>query len=208
MVLLRAASASLRGASRRGLCATAAEAPQVMFGTSGRYANALYAAASKKKVLEDVEADLTLLKATLTASPALKAFCSDPSLNRETKSKGIVDILTAAKANEVTKNTMATLAENGRLGMVSKVIDMYGELMNASKGEMTAIITSAEPLAAAELSDITKQLSLMLDGKKMATETKVDSALVSGFTVEIGDKFLDYSVATQLKKLQALLKDM
>ena len=37
--------------------------------------------------------------------------------------------------------------------------------------------------------------------------TKVDAELVSGITVEIGDKFLDYSVATQLKKLQALLKD-
>ena len=43
--------------------------------------------------------------------------------------------------------------------------------------------------------------------KKISLSTKVDPALISGITVEIGDKFLDYSVATQLKKLQALLKD-
>ena len=42
---------------------------------------------------------------------------------------------------------------------------------------------------------------------KISLTTKVDPLLVSGITVEIGDKFLDYSVATQLKKLQALLKD-
>ena len=44
-------------------------------------------------------------------------------------------------------------------------------------------------------------------GSTIALETKVDPGLVSGITVEIGDKFLDYSVATQLKKLQNLLKD-
>ena len=42
---------------------------------------------------------------------------------------------------------------------------------------------------------------------KISLSTKVNPDLVSGITVEIGDKFLDYSVATQLKKLQALLKD-
>jgi hypothetical protein len=42
---------------------------------------------------------------------------------------------------------------------------------------------------------------------KLSVSSKVDPSLVSGITVEIGDKFLDYSVATQLKKLQQLLKD-
>ena len=50
-----------RAASRRGLCTAAAEAPPVMFGTSGRYANALYAAAAKSKSLDAVESDLALL---------------------------------------------------------------------------------------------------------------------------------------------------
>ena len=42
---------------------------------------------------------------------------------------------------------------------------------------------------------------------KLSVSTKVDPGLISGLTVEIGDKYLDYSVATQLKKLQQLLKD-
>ena len=68
---------------------------------------------------------------------------------------------------------------------------------------------SAEPLPAGELAQITKQLDSFLEPgqKKISLSTKVDPALVSGITVEIGDKFLDYSVATQLKKLQSLLKD-
>jgi F0F1-type ATP synthase delta subunit len=34
---------------------------------------------------------------------------------------------------------------------------------------------------------------------------KTDPGLISGHTIEIGDKFIDYSTATQLKKLSALL---
>ena len=195
--------------ARRGLCTAAAEAPAVMFGTSGRYANALYAAAAKKKVVASVADDLDLLKATISASPTLANFCADPSLSREAKSKGIVELLKSAKADVVTQNAMATLADNGRLDMVGKVIDMYSELVTSAKGEVTAVITSAEPLPAGELAKITAQLDSFLEAgqSKISLTTKVDASLVSGITVEIGDKFLDYSVATQLKKLQGLLKD-
>jgi F0F1-type ATP synthase delta subunit len=43
--------------------------------------------------------------------------------------------------------------------------------------------------------------------KSFTLTTKVDAALISGITVEFGDKFMDLSVASQLKKLQALLFD-
>lgn len=193
----------------RGLCTASAEAPAVMFGTAGRYANALYAVAAKKNELSQVSDDLTLLKETLSVSPSLAAFCSDPSLGRALKAKGIVDVLTSAKATDTTKNAMATLAENGRLGMVRKVIDMYSELLTASKGEVSAVITSAEPLPQEEIAKITKELTGFLGAgqSKISLTTKVDPSLISGVTVEFGDKFLDYSVATQLKKLQGLLKD-
>lgn len=184
-------------------------APITMFGTAGRYANAMYAAAAKNKALEDVQADLTLLKGTLAASPALHNFCTDPSQSRDAKAKGITEVLTAAKANDTTKKSLATLAEGGRLGDVMKVIDMYDELITAAKGEVKAVITSAEPLAAEDLAQITKQLNDFLEPGQtsISLQTKVDTGLVSGITVEIGDKYLDFSVATQLKKLQMLLKD-
>ena len=40
---------------------------------------------------------------------------------------------------------------------------------------------------------------------KVHMQVKVDPGLIHGVTIEIGDKFIDYSVATQLKKLAVLL---
>lgn len=149
---------------RRGLSTAALpeKAPVVMFGTAGRYANALYAAASKKGALGPVLDDMTLLKETIAASPALSNFCSDPSLGRDEKAKGIREVLSSAKAHEVSMNAMSTLADGGRLGDVVKVIDMYTQLITAAKGEVTAVITSAEALPPAELDAITKQLHTFL----------------------------------------------
>jgi len=200
---------ALRMLGRRALSSMPEVAPVTMFGTSGRYANALYAAAAKKKVLNEVADDLTLLKETLATSPTLHHFATNPSIPREQKAKGIVGLLTSAKANDVTKNAMATLAEGGRMGDVYKVIDMYSSIITAAKGEVKAVITSAQPLPADEMAAITKQLDSFLEPgqTKIDLSTKVDPSLVSGITVEIGDKFLDASVATQLKKLHTLLKD-
>jgi len=59
-------------------------------------------------------------------------------------------------------NAMSTLADGGRLGDVVKVIDMYTQLITAAKGEVMAVITSAEALPPAELDAITKQLHTFL----------------------------------------------
>jgi len=199
----------LRQVSRRMCTAALPEAaPITCFGTSGRYANALYAAAAKKKQLLAVADDLALLKDTLKASPVLHNFVTDPSISRAAKSAGMMNLLKDAKASDTTKNAMAALAEGGRMGDVYKVIDLYDTLITAAKGEVKAVITSAETLPAAEMDAITKSLNSFLEPgqNKINLEKKVDPGLISGITIEIGDKYIDCSVATQLKKLQSLLQ--
>merc|ERR1719335_183436 len=99
-MLGRSVGLLFRAARARALSTAANDvAVPTMFGTAGRYANALYAAAAKKQALQAVADDLDLLKETLSTSPALLAFCTDPSASRNAKAKGIVDVLTAAKAN-------------------------------------------------------------------------------------------------------------
>ena len=138
------------------------KAPIMCFGTSGRYANALYAAAAKQQQLMAVADDLSLLKQTLSTSPTLHNFVTDPSISRDAKAKGMMTLLTSAEASDTTKKAMATLAEGGRMGDVYKVIDLYESLITAAKGEVNAVITSAAPLPADEMTAITKQLDTFL----------------------------------------------
>ena len=87
---------------------------------------------------------------------------SDPSVSRTAKVSGITSLMDSAKASESTKNAMAAMAEGGRLGDVFKVMDLYGELLTAAKGEVAAIITSAKPLSDAEVKQIQDSLGQFL----------------------------------------------
>jgi len=180
-----------------------------------RYANALYKSAAARGELAEVSGDLSLLKETLAKSPVLLNFVTDPSIPRQQKEKGITDLLTSAKASETTIAAMAALAgqgrgsqEGGTLDKMVAVIDLYEARMKAASGEVYATITSAEALPAAEMQAISKQIGTFLEeGQKPVVTTKVDPKLISGVVIEIGDRVLDLSTATQLKKLKSLLLD-
>lgn len=206
-MLRMSASRLLAGGRSLSSAALPAEAPIALFGVAGRYATALYTAAAKKGELESVETDLKLISDAMAASKPFKAYVGDPGVPRGAKASKMVDILTAANASSTTKNAMATLAESGRMGEVQKIIGMYGDLMNAAKGEVTAVITAPHQLSVAEEADVKAKLATFLEPgqTKVKVEVKVNPGLIQGITIEIGDKFIDYSVATQLKKIVTLL---
>jgi len=179
----------------------------MMYGLAGRYATGLYLAAAKKGSLLNVESDFSALSQSMEDSPALRSFVSDPSHARPLKSKAMVEILASIGACETTKNAFATMADNGRLGETMKVMSMFSEMMAAAKGEVSVVITSAENLTEDSLKQIKEQITsdYLEPGEKTKVSVKVNPKLLKGYTVEIGDKFVDCSVVTQLKKLQKLL---
>ena len=158
--MLRLAAGAARGSLRRmSTAALPKEAPVQMYGVAGRYTNALYAAAASKDELLTVEKDLKLFKETMASSAALRNFVIDPSISRTEKVAGVASLCTESGACESTKNALSALAEGGRMTEVTKVIDMYSELLAAAKGELTAVITSAEPLKAGQAEEVVTALN-------------------------------------------------
>jgi len=205
--MLRLAAGAARGSLRRmSTAALPKEAPVQMYGVAGRYTNALYAAAASKDELLTVEKDLKLFKETMASSAALRNFVIDPSISRTEKVAGVTSLCTESGACESTKNALSALAEGGRMTEVTKVIDMYSELLAAAKGELTAVITSAEPLKAGQAEEVMTALNRMTGGSgKVTVETKLDPSLIAGMTITFGDKYIDMSVASQVKRLDAML---
>ncbi|KAH8857928.1 ATP synthase subunit O, mitochondrial [Schistosoma japonicum] len=83
---------------------TLIQPPVQVFGVEGRYATALYSAATKQKTLDKIEKDMQLIKNTLDKDVKLREFCINPSLQRLTKVTGISQVLDKLKVNETAKN--------------------------------------------------------------------------------------------------------
>ena len=118
--------------------------PIQVFGTEGRYATALYSAATKKKALDTVEKDLKTFQATLKKDARLADFLADPSIKKSLKADGLSGACDKLKMNELSKNLFLALAENGRFNMAESVAAAFSTIMAAHRGEVVCEITTAK----------------------------------------------------------------
>jgi len=189
-------SASTGGAAHRP--------PLDLHGTNARYANATYIAASKKGILETVEKELMAISQTLDKNPSFRQFFENPTMSRVEKVSRVTDLL-GEKVSPVTKNLFVTLAGNAKLVETPKIVEAYTKLMKAKRGEVDALIISAEPLSKAQLETVAGALKSQVgESEKITLTTKVDPSILGGLQVQIGDQFLDLSVASRIDALSRI----
>eukprot|EP01134_Creolimax_fragrantissima_P001785 CFRG1785T1 len=187
--------------------ATAAQAglvrpPVFLYGVQGRYANALYSAGSKKGQLDAVDKELIEVKKLVTDNQAFSTFINDASLQRVQKQEGVAAVLKKGGFSELTVDFMDILAANNRLTEAAHIIDGFQTVMRAHRKEVQIIVTTALPLDSSSQNAIKKQLKQFVkEGETLVLATKVDSNLLGGLVVEIGDNRIDMSIASRIKKV-------
>mmetsp|Transcript_16006 Transcript_16006/g.20500 ORF Transcript_16006/g.20500 Transcript_16006/m.20500 type:complete len:176 (-) Transcript_16006:269-796(-) len=133
---------------RRSFASAAAadsvELPVQLFGLSATYANALFRTATRAGTLGAVEKDLQGFKSLISSTPALHSYLNNPIISRKDKAEDISKI--SARMTETTRGFLGVLAENGRLGEVTKIIDTFDQLMKAKQGIVEARVVSAQAL--------------------------------------------------------------
>jgi F-type H+-transporting ATPase subunit O len=183
------------------------QAPIHLFGIEGRYAHALFSAASKEKKLDIVEKEIKDVQGLLKKDVKLAEFMANPVIKRNVKR----DILTAAftkqKYSSITVNLLAAMADNGRLNKASTVFNAFERIMSAYRGEVICVVTTAKPLDQAYMKELRTALEAFLKkGEVLQLETKVDPSLIGGMVVNIGDKYVDMSTATKIKTYTNIIK--
>ncbi|XP_050785683.1 ATP synthase subunit O, mitochondrial [Gopherus flavomarginatus] len=181
--------------------------PIQVYGLEGRYATALYSAASKQKKLDQVEKELSRVL-TLLKDPKLSSVVVNPHVKSVIKQKTINDALVKEKLSPITINFMKLLAENGRLQQTPDVISAFGKIMSAYRGEVLCSVTTANPLDEAGLAELKTALSgFLAKGEVLKLETKTDPSILGGMIVSIGDKYADMSTKSKIQKLTKIMRD-
>lgn len=79
------------------------------------------------------------------------------------------------------------------------LLTAFTELVRLERAAHTATITSAVPLTAGEQAAITAKLNARQAG--LSYEWQVDSSLIAGLTVKVGDNVTDASIRTRIEQL-------
>lgn len=178
------------------------------YGIPGRYAAALYMAAVKGNQLDKVQKELAQLQTLMADSKEFSAFVSDPSIPTETRFTGLNAVLSKMGASEITKRFVDIVVENNRAGEFQKILDKFSDIVSDQKGQIKAVITTAEGLSRTETEEIQTGLKKILSpGQTLALEEKIDPSIISGIIIDIGDKHVDLSVLSRVKKLQQIIRE-
>ena len=104
-------------------------------------------------------------------------------------------------------NFLLQLAEKHRDADLPAILREYVELAKENKSNLImADVTTALPLTASQEQALAEKLAAMT-GKTIKIRQHVDSEILGGIVVRVGDKLLDGSLSHQLSVLQAdLLK--
>lgn len=172
---------------------------------SGRYAMALFELARDEKKLDSVSASLATLKQALTDSDDFRRLTTSPLVTRTEASKAVAGAAPALGLDPITTKFLGVLAGNRRLGQLGAIIRAFSTLTANHRGETTAEVTSAHPLADDQIAALKAKLKSQL-GRDVAIDLTVDPAILGGLIVKVGSRQVDGSIRTKLNTLATAMK--
>lgn len=183
------------------------KAPVQVFGVEGRYATALYSAATKLKQLDAVEKDLSAIQQAIRTNPKIRDSIASPIIQRREMAGALKGAAAQSKMAPATSNLLETMAENGRLKRLDGVISAFKTIMAAHRGEVVCEVITAKALDQSQTQQLEQALKKFLSANEsIQLTTKVDPAIIGGMVVSIGDKYIDMSIASKVKKYTEILQ--
>lgn len=166
------------------------------------YAEAIFALAKERDELSKWSDMLTLM-VTVFDDPRIQAAIANPKVTKADIERLILAVC-GEQIDANARNFIQLLVENGRLSAVAEIRRLFDLLKSEDEGIVEAQISSAFPLDGQELEKIVSLLSKRYQ-KNISPTVDVDSDLIGGITVQVGDKVWDASVRGRLQAMAAAL---
>ena len=165
-----------------------------------RYARAVYAGAKESNTEELVYGNMKSIADTLNQSKELRLVLESPQIKSEDKRASLHAIFT--EVSEITTSLLDILIDNGRAGLLEKVAQSYIKLYNEEHGIVTAQVTTAIALDDALESKILAKVKEFTGSEQVILKHKIDTEILGGFILRVGDMQYDASVSNQLERVQ------
>jgi F-type H+-transporting ATPase subunit delta len=167
------------------------------------YADALVNAAGREadSVLDELA---ELVDGVLVRHPDFDRLLTSPMISREDK-LSVLDRVVAGWGSDLFANFLRVLARHDRLDLLAVILNQSRALLESRSGRRRVLVTSSRPLSDKEQRGIEQRLQSEF-AFQPAIEVRVDSSLLGGLVIRVGDTVYDSSLRTRLKQLRGRLR--
>jgi|SRR5690606_19621913 len=171
-----------------------------IFTVASRYAKSLIDLAQEQGQLDAVKGDVESVISVLKSNSELLAVLKNPIISTD-KKRNILAAIFEGKINPVIVSFFYILVNKGRAAILLDIAKEFVREYNEAKGIVNASVTSAMPLSEANLAELQKIIEDEIKAQ-VVLKNIVDSSLIGGFIVRVGDRQMDASIAGKLNKLE------
>ena len=166
------------------------------------YAQAAFDLAKERGELSKWSDMLSLL-VTVYDDPQFQAAIASPTVTSAEVEKLMLSVCDK-HIDEQARNFVQLLVKNTRLPALGEIRRLYDHLKSEDEGVVEAQISSAFPLEGQQLEQIVSLLTKRYE-KNISPTVDVDSELIGGIKVQVGDKVWDASVRGRLQDMATAL---
>lgn len=164
-----------------------------------------YAEALFKATQSDLNGAAVWVEAlqAIATNPQLQQFSDNPKVT-DAQVFDVITGVTRVALPEMAKNFLRAVIENGRLTALPEIAEQFRVLKNAQSGSSDARVYSAFAIDGEALADLTATLEKRF-ARKLNVTVQLQSDLIGGIRVVVGDEVLDSSVKARLEQMKVAL---
>ena len=167
------------------------------------YARSLLELANEGNETEAVANEVGTLGTLLDENPMFAKFLRDAGISEDERG-GVIDKTFGDKLQPLVGKFVRLLNQRGRIGRLPQIVAAFEYLLDEQLGKVEVDVTVAEKLGDDELERVRQKVSEALK-KDAVVHQYVDTDIIGGMILRVGDKVVDASVRRQLAAMREKL---
>ncbi len=159
--------------------------------------------AGGQPVIEQVGSELHAIIELARNDPTFGEFLSSRILSAEHRDKSLKQIFNG-RVHDLTLRLLLVLNKKDRLSHIAPIVEAFDQMLQAAFGRVEVDLYTAAPAEAGEIETLKNRLREVL-GKEPVVHAYTDPSMIGGIRLQIGDKLIDASIASSLRKLRERL---
>jgi F-type H+-transporting ATPase subunit delta len=169
-----------------------------------RYAEALIGLSVQKNTIDEYQQELLVIVELYKNLQEFRLFLLNPEIKTDNK-KTVINNSFNGKVKKEIISFILLLLDKGRIRNLPGILIEYIKSADKIKNTMDITIISSIPLEDTQVSKIVEKYKTLFGSISAKIHLAIDSSLIGGVKVKIGDKVVDSSITGRLKNLREVL---
>lgn len=169
-----------------------------------RYAESLFEAGLELDKIDSFRKELESVQDLLKKEVEIFEILKHPRITRKEK-KSLIDEIFTGRLSQELINFFYVVIDRRREKYLHQIIEQFNQLYNQHMNIANVTAVTAIPMAEKPKERLASVLEERL-GKKIVLSNEVDESIIGGVLLKIDNKFIDSTLASQLRVMETAIK--